>query len=481
MSKITMLSTITGLLMITMSTTSAQMDVNPVEKPIFDGRLQIHTRFHAQIPNYLGQPSRIVAIVSQGSDLYISTSTSGALIYKIDQSGNVSLWFDVAAAVHGSTGRKINFVNSRHGGLRGIAFHPNFQINGLFYVSAMEERPKNPGNYRYLYDAGNPIIPDSVVLEFQYNHSQQRVLPLSYRQVVRIGMTAYDHPIKQMAFYGQTLLIGHGDGSYQSASAGGGLRNDPLGKIIRINPLLYLDSPYQIPADNPFIGSSRYIDEIYAVGFRNPHNICVSPNHGIFVTDAGRDNVEEINIIEAGRSYGWSAREGTFIHKIDGGGIKKGIDPLPHNDTVHDFTYPNVQVGHVGPFGANFVGQALAGACPIENGSPLKGIFVYANFPSDGQVYYSWVGAMKRAVVRGPPTSLTQASTFRAKILFDHDRNEKTPPILLNNLRDVIRREGVPNAMKVDIRFGRGPKGEIYWSSKTNGRIYVITNSLPPS
>lgn len=463
------------------SVARSQRNVNPVKKPILDGDRTIQTRFFAQIPNYNGWPSQIVAIISQGSDLYISTSSSGALIYKVSSSGKVSLWFDVDSAVRQHTGRKINIDNPQHGGLRGIAFHPDFRSNGLFYVSAMEDRPKDPKNFQYLSDVTNPIQADSVVLEFRYSHSQNAVVPGSYRQIIRIGMPVFDHPVKQMAFLGRTLLIGHGDGSVQSAIAGGGQRNDGLGKIIRINPLPAGSGPYRVPKNNPFVGNPRYKDEIYAVGFRNPHNICVSPRYGIFVTDAGRDNIEEVNIVKAGQNYGWSEREGTFVHKNSAGGIITGIDALPQDDSKNGFTYPNVQVGHVGPVGAGFVGQALAGSCPIENGSPLDGLFIYANFPTDGQVYYSFVNDMTRAIVKGPPSTLTQAPTFRAKILFDHDRNERTPPIELDNLRDVIRREGAPNTQRTDIRFGRGSRGEIYWSSKTNGRIYIITNSLPSS
>lgn len=285
-----------------------------------------------------------------------------------------------------------------------------------------------------------------------------------------------------MGFLGNTLLITHGDSSIKSAIAGGGQNNDVLGKVLRINPLRRGDQPYRIPAGNPFVSSPQFRSEIYGVGFRNRHNICISKMHGIFVTDAGRDNVEDINVIRAGRNYGWSEREGTFVHKASGG-IANGIDPLPEDDAINNYNYPNVQVGHMGPIGAGFVGQALAGSCPVENGSSLAGLFLYANFPTDGQVYYSDIAEMKRAVVQGAPSELTQARTYRAKVLFDHDNNPNTPPILLDNLQGVIRMDGasLSSANRIDLRFGRGPKGEIYWSSKRNGRIYLITYTLPGS
>lgn len=176
-----------GFLSIYLSLALAQ-DVNPVQLPILDGNRSILTRFYAKIPDFGGELSRIVAFVNQGSDLYVSTSTSGGLIYKIDQNATVTLWFDVATAILRNTGRRMNVQNLQHGGLRGIAFHPSFAINGLFYVSVMEDRPPNPNDFEYFSNAANPINADSVVLEFTYRHSENVVAPFSYRQVIRIGM-----------------------------------------------------------------------------------------------------------------------------------------------------------------------------------------------------------------------------------------------------------------------------------------------------
>lgn len=462
---------------------STNITVNPVSSPVKEGPVLIHTRFFAQIPDYGGRPSRIVGIVSQNSNLYVTTSSSGGFIYKVNPNGSVRLWFNVARAIFQKTGRKLSIYNRQHGGLRGLAFHPQFNRNGLFYVSAIETRPRNPRAVRYLSRVAKPQLPsnvDSVVIEFKYGHKLKRVIQRSYRQVIRIELPESDHPIKQIAFQGPFLLIGHGDASVQSAYTGGGQNNDALGKIIRINPLRRGNLPYTVPGNNPFVKNRKYLPELFAVGFRNPHNICVSKRHGIFVTDAGRDNVEEVNIVKPGRNYGWSQREGTFVHLRQGGtGLGVGVRHIPRNDQRFKYTYPNVQFGHKAKQGDKYVGIALAGACPVENGSPLSGLFIYANFPTDGAVYYSKIEAMKNSRVTGPPGKLTQAKTFRAKVLFDHDRNGQTNPVLLDNLREVIRRDGkrTPNAPRVDLRFGRGPQGELYWSSKTNGRIYLITNS----
>lgn len=446
---------------------------------IATGKKQIHTRFFAQIPDFGGRGSRITGMKIWKTDLYVATSTSGALIYKVTAAGKVSLWCEVQKIVHAVTGNDVDCVNSQHGGVRSVAFPPDFDKTGLFYISYLELQPKNRTKYKYFTPPFNTDVADSIVGEFKYNKVTKKVQPDYMRYVMRISNLDYDHPIKQIAFQGDKLLIGHGDGSKGSVPKQGGMRNNAMGKILRIIPKKQGTKPYTIPKDNPFLKTTQYKDEIYAVGLRNPHNICVS-RHGIFVTDAGRDNVEEVNIIKPGKNYGWQKREGTFVH-LKVGGTLIGIKPLPADDAKFGFTYPNVQVPHWAPKGEKIFGQALAGSCPIDNGSPLQGLFLYANFAEDGQLYYSYTKGMQNAVVEGPPKKLSQATIYVPKIYFDHDNNPKTPPLKLNTLRDVIRNDGEPKSNRVDMRFGRGHLGQIYWSSKITGRIYVITSSLPLS
>ena len=70
------------------------------------------------------------------------------------------------------------------------------------------------------------------------------------------------------------------------------------------------------------------------------------------MAEVGRGNIEEINIIEPGANYGWSRREGTFVHI--GGGLVNGVTALPANDADNDFTYPAAQFGHDGVIGDTF-------------------------------------------------------------------------------------------------------------------------------
>lgn len=479
-----MMRTIISLLLLLLAVCQvhAQTNPNPVVRPILRSTFEVHVEDYAQIPDFEGAPSKIVGIVRLGRALYITTSVSGGIIYRISPKKIVSKWFDVNRAMIAANGRPMDFRSNGHGGLRGLAFHPDYAQNGLFYVSCMEDRMGLPAsNFRYLSPPPTDLVAHSVVLEFRVDLTTRKPLLNSYREVLRIGMPKFDHPIKQIAFRGKFLYITHGDGSVQSAVGGGGQNDDGLGKILRINPLQKGRRPYSVPKSNPFGDGTPYRQEIYALGFRNPHNLCFSKSGELFMVDVGRDNFEEINIVKSGGNYGWSEREGPFTHKPNFG-IGEGIAPLPDNDALNGYEYPVAGVGHVGPTGEFNNGQALAGSCPIENRSLMRGMMLYANFPTEGNLYFSRLFQMRNAVTMGNPKDLRMARTFRPRIFYDHDADPSTPSIEVENMRAIMRMDpnrSLGGKVRVDLRFGQGKRGEIYWSSKSNGKIYLISSSLP--
>lgn len=387
-----------------------------------------------------------------------------------------------------------------------MAFAPNSRL-GWFYVTAMETRPDNVTAFRYVSDVPNHINTDSVLLEFRLSPRRRRnseeeeeyEIWQSYRVVFRIGMPKFDHTIRTLVFgpHDGMLYVSHGDGSEQDGATGGGQNADGLGKILRIDPRR-TRSPvtgqwvsYSVPSDNPFVGG-RYImlDEVYAYGFRNPHHMCFDRRGDtLYVAETGRANAEEINLVQAGRNYGWSEREGTFVHK--GGGLGSGIAPLPSDDAQFGYTYPNAIVGHYGPWAAGFVGQAIGGGCPVENESTMGGKYWYDDFPISGTLYFSRIDELKNAVTNGSPDVLTQAATRRVNVCY-HDQNDVVaedgdrrgngarPRIKrADDLGQVLRMDpGFEDLERADVRLGRGPNGEMYWSSKRNGKVYVFLSSL---
>lgn len=484
--------------------TSKAVGNGVVDQPITDQGLAIGLEKVVQLPNdSTGNSARMIGMTSQGNRNFVYEERDGN-IYELVTGNNgqttAQLFFDVGDAVQTSTGRNLNTSNVTHGGLKGVAFHPDFANNGKFYTSQMEDRPGNPNLFNYLSDVSNPIQADSVVAEWTYNFNTNRVNANSYREVLRIGMPVFDHPIKEISFNplaGQgsedfgLLYVTHGDGSIQSATAGGGLRKDALGKILRINPLQSGGQAYTVPGSNPFVGDNRMLDEVYSLGHRNPHTISFaqdsSGNNRIIVGEAGRDNIEEINLIEAGGNYGWSEREGTFVHLQQGGGIVEGLAPLPADEASKGYVYPAAQWGHEGPIGAGFVGQAVAGGYVGRAGSAIAGQYLFGDFAKSGQIYHSRLSDLISSVTtldpndssRDEPTELTQAQIGTVKIRFDHDNNANTAPLVQNTMLDVLKLEGsYDGSGRADIRFGQGGNGEIYITNKRNGQLYRVTSSV---
>jgi hypothetical protein len=435
-----------------------------------------------------GLAPRLNVLAHWNDRLFVADEKDGR-IYEIT-GGRVSLWFDVAAAMLASTGGPLNALpDNLHSGLRSLAFHPQFASNGKFYTSLMEQRPADPSTHRYLSDVPNPLEADSVLVEWTANPATMVASPTSYREVFRVGVPVYDHPIKQITFrpgaravdtdYG-LLYIAHGDGSVQSVTVGGGMANDARGKILRIDPLATATDPYSVPASNPFVGSPlTMIPEAYSIGHRNPHHLAFARDGTLIVAEDGRDNIDEINLIQAGANYGWPAREGTFVHLAQGT-LYDGLATVAANGESFGYTYPAAQFLHQGVRGTTFTGQALGGGYVVENGSALNGYYFATDFVYTGDVFTAPLVALEAAVTKGPVASLKMAPISKAPILFDHDDNPATPPLALPTLREMTQMAPFYDGSgRVDIRYGQGPRGELYLLSKRDRRVYLVTNSVP--
>lgn len=72
------------------------------------------------------------------------------------------------------------------------------------------------------------------------------------------------------------------------------------GKVYRITP------EGDIPADNPLVGVPNARTAIYSWGHRNPQSLTVHPETGaLWEAEHGPRGGDEINIVEAGKNYGW--------------------------------------------------------------------------------------------------------------------------------------------------------------------------------
>lgn len=482
-----------------------QYEVNPLVPVTNDGYTMTVAKF-VKIPDDGAARPRINSFTFFEERIFVTTELGGK-IYEIIRNGNdyqPVLFLDVKAAILQNTGRHLDETDGWHNGLRCVAFHPNFLNNGKFYTSLMEERPVTLENHHYISDVTNAIPYDGVLIEWMYNHTNGSVNTDSYREVFRVGMPVFDHTIKDIAFnrYAQPgdedyglLYITHGDGSELSAAVGGGQNNDALGKVLRINPLQSGSDTYSIPQSNPFVNDDQWLDEIYSLGHRNPHTICfgkdASGDVHIIVGEAGRDNMEEVNIIKKGGNYGWSQRDGTYVH-LPQGGLQTGIAALPANDAINRFIYPAAQFSKVGAKGLGFASQAIAGGYVYTDHSTGKKLYLCADFAKSGRVFHVDMEELVNAKTQlnpddpnlNHPSNLTQAHMGELNVLFDHDKNANTPAIVKASMKDIIDDE--PNydpflGGRADLRFGQDKNEDIYISSKRNGWVYkVLSIDAPP-
>ena len=140
--------------------------------------------------------------------------------------------------------------------------------------------------------------------------------PASATTILSVANPSGDHYGGQLKFGPDGYLyIAIGDGSVDGVVVNTASDlTSLLGKIIRID--VDGGAPYAIPVDNPFVSDPQALDEIWALGLRNPWRFSFDRLSGeLLIADIGEDTLEEINIqtfdSTGGEDYGWSRMGGT--------------------------------------------------------------------------------------------------------------------------------------------------------------------------
>lgn len=94
------------------------------------------------------------------------------------------------------------------------------------------------------------------------------------------------------------LLITTGDGfDYREAAQD---KNSLFGKVMRI------EANGELPTNNPFVDQVGAHPLVFSYGHRNPQGLTVDrANRRIYLHEHGPRGGDELNLIEAGRNYGW--------------------------------------------------------------------------------------------------------------------------------------------------------------------------------
>ena len=225
----------------------------------------------------------------------------GGVIKIVDANGlvNSTPFLDIQSIVNAGGER----------GLLGLAFHPEYQTNGRFFV-------------HYSNSSG-----DTQISEFSVSPSNPDIAnPNSEVMLLTVSQPFTNHNGGTIAFGPQDgyLYIGLGDGG-----GGGDTNNNAQNPTILIGKLLRIDidsqsggNNYGIPPDNPFISDPNTRDEIWATGLRNPFRFTMDPEtNSIWIGDVGQNAREEVNrasLSQAGLNYGWRCYEGNAPYNTSG-------------------------------------------------------------------------------------------------------------------------------------------------------------------
>ena len=306
-------------------------------------------------------------------------------------------------------------------GMASIAFSPDYQRTGLFYVAYTNRR--------------------SALVVAQYRRSADPLVadPDSGQTILQIHEPTPGH-------HGGLLGFGP-DGHLYVATGDGGPAGDPKGaaqniellrgKVLRIDPT---PSGYGIPVGNPFVDKPGR-DEIWSYGLRNPRGLSFDrTTRAIGIADSGEDRYEEIDYLPIARSrganFGWPAFE--------------AFAPFAGGVARHDTVLPTIAYRHR-------PGCLVAGGELVRDphlarirGREIFGDYVFGDYCT-GKLYGFRPRVARRAGKQRSfrlgtryVTSIGQDNSRRIYVLTLRGPTRKAKPTLGSVYRLVPHREPVP-------------------------------------
>lgn len=430
-------------------------DANTIKDPIpakilassIVANLQLVTQIPASVDSGKKPFTRITQMITQpGSNR----------LFVLDLRGNLYLLNNTTAIVFMNMQKlQPNFITEPGlgTGFGSVAFHPDFMRNGLFYTTHTEKAGSAKADFAYA---------DSIKVALQWVLTEWKVKDVnaatfsgSNRELLRINMVSVIHGMQEIAF---DPLAKKGDADYGLLYAGigdgGCTENGYLlahnkanlwGTVIRINPAgnNSANGRYGIPAANPFVNTAGAAQEIFAMGFRNPHRITWLSNGDMLVSNVGQSNIESVNLVKPGADFGWPVREGNFVIH-DTGNINK-VYALPVNDSAAHFTYPVIEYDHD-------EGKAISGGYEYKGKiKDLQHKFLFGDIPT-GRLFLTAIGNIQQGAV---------ADIQEWKVT-------------LNGKQQTLKE--LCGSDRVDLHFGRDAAGDVYIMTKADGKIYRIVS-----
>lgn len=372
---------------------------DPIAAPIQKGTIRLRLK---QIASELTAPNWAIAAPEDRQYLYVSDQDGK--LWRIDlNEGSKTIFLDLSDRLVSLGAFGSGTFDER--GFLGFAFHPQYTENGLLYTYTSE--PAGEASDFSTIPDGLDANHRSVIREWRLNvedSSQNQMSVVAQRVLLSIDQPQFNHNAGTLNFGPDGMLyIALGDGGGADDRDGqefagspitghgneGNAQNtgNPLGSVLRIDPAgnNAVNGEYGIPEDNPFVGTKTVLDEIYAYGFRNPFRFSFDPVTGAMVlADVGQNDIEEVNLVQAGGNYGWRLKEGTF--RFDPNENEAGF--VTDASVSGDLVDPVVQYDHD-------EGTAIIGGFIYRGGAipELQQTYVFGDVAKtgegDGRLFYT--------------------------------------------------------------------------------------------
>ena len=302
----------------------------------------------------LSRPTDVQNAGDGTNRLFVTQQTGEILVFPEQSPDSLKTFLDISS--------EVNYEHFSELGLLGLAFHPDYESNGYFFVA---------------YTAGTPSARLGRIARFQVSADPNVADVASEKILLEWADSFPNHNGGALAFGTDGYLyIGIGDeGGSGDFNNNAQDRSRIFGKILRIDVNQNVDIvPYHgIPGDNPYAGNgSGYREDIWAYGFRNPWRFSFDDST-LVAGDVGQGKWEEIDIVQKGGNYGWDCREGLVAYDQNNDSLC--ANPGPFIDPVHVY-------GHTGS-------QSITGGYVYRGPSNALGItgrYIYADF-NDGRIW----------------------------------------------------------------------------------------------
>ncbi len=318
--------------------------VDPIPAPITTGNIAVGLQTVAD-----GFVNPLLGIAPRGDYRRLFVLDQPGQMWAVDlRNGRKSLFLDISSRL---VDLGLFGIDYDERGFLGAAFSPDYFRSGLLYTYSSEPATQ-PADFSTLPPGATPDH-QSVVIEWRVNNPLRRrsvVDPSSARVILRVDQPQFNHNGGSLMFGPDNMLyitLGDGGGADDQGDGGDNVGHSPmgngqdtsniLGAILRINPRTSNapNGQYGIPINNPFVTPGQvlfgsvggesgcadgFCDELYAYGFRNSWrgSFDRGGENAFIVADVGQNDVEEIDVVQAGGNYGWRIKDGGFCFADNG-------------------------------------------------------------------------------------------------------------------------------------------------------------------